>query len=121
MGSSEIAGMTMARPLQISGSSVFFSAWEPPAKPTSAAKTPDEKQGPGSGARPNSSNTTAQSVQEAPAPPYFSGSIIPSQPTSAVFLYSSGRKAIFFWNQSVITYEGASAFKKSAATFFIML
>src|SRR5881296_2447882 len=39
--------------------------------------------GPVPGPRPSSSNTTAQSVSEAPAPPYCSGNSMPSRPRSA--------------------------------------
>src|SRR6266545_2254046 len=78
---------------------------------------PELNSGPGTGPRPNSSNTTAQSVALTSAPPNCSGSIMPSQPISAAFFTSCGWYVCLFLYHWVIWCAGTSALTKSAATF----
>ena len=65
----------------------FFAVRVPASKTHLGAKhARSEEAAPAQGRAPAPRNTTAQSMVETPAPPYSSGSIMPSQPSSAAFL-----------------------------------
>jgi len=57
-----------------------------------APSTPELKNGPGTGPRPNSSNNTPASVSVLSLPPYSAGTRMPGQPTSAALRHSAGTR-----------------------------
>src|SRR5262245_46784587 len=64
----------------------------PASSTVSAPRTPELKNGPGTGARPSSSWRTAASVRLLSLPPYSAGTRMPSQPASQALRHRSGTR-----------------------------
>ena len=60
----------------------------PASSTVKAPSTPELKNGPGTGPRPSSSNSTPASVSELSLPPYSAGTSMPGQPSSDAFCHS---------------------------------
>jgi hypothetical protein len=76
-------------PAAIFGRISCLRASPPPSSSATPPSTTVEKKGPGSTTRPISSSTTMRSTKSSPEPPYASGRMSPSHPSSAIFFHRS--------------------------------
>ena len=80
---SKSARVAIASPAARRGSHSSCCARLPPSRSATTPATEDARNGPGATARPSSWSSTAASSRPRPAPPWVSGTRMPSQPASA--------------------------------------